>query len=98
MPTSTGSSSPSASLSESEARAPAEDARRAGPLGLVAAVVYHAINGLRIVFLDYRPYLWQHQQRAAYIVLAVTAIILVPVFILMFGHVLDFYGSGAAVD
>lgn len=68
-----------------------------GEFGLVAAVIYHAINGLRIVFLDYRPHLWQHQQRAAYIVLAVTAIILVPVFVLMFGHVLDFYGSGAAV-
>ena len=68
-----------------------------GEFGLVAAVVYHAINGLRIVLLDYRPHLWRYQQRAAYIVLAVTAIILVPVFVLMFGHVLDFYGSEATV-
>ena len=68
-----------------------------GEFALVAAVVYHAINGLRIILLDYRPHLWQYQQRAAYIVLAATAIILVPVFVLMFGHVLDFYGSGATV-
>ena len=68
-----------------------------GEFGLIAAVVYHAINGLRIVLLDYRPHLWQYQQRAAYIVLAITAIILVPVFVLMFGHVLDFYGSEATV-
>lgn len=65
-----------------------------GEFGLVACVIYHAINGLRIILLDYRPHLWQHQQRAAYIVLAVTAIILVPVFVLMFSHVLEFYSSG----
>ncbi len=68
-----------------------------GEFALVAAVVYHAINGLRIAFLDNRPHLWPYQRRAAYIVLIVTAIILVPVFILMFGHVLEFYGSGEPV-
>ncbi len=68
-----------------------------GEFGLVAAVIYHAINGLRIIFLDMQPRLWKYQQRAAYIVLAVTAIILVPVFLLMFGHVLDFYGNNATV-
>ena len=41
-----------------------------GEFGLVAAVVYHAINGLRITFFDYKPHLWRHQQRAAHIVLA----------------------------
>jgi succinate dehydrogenase / fumarate reductase cytochrome b subunit len=64
-----------------------------GEFGLVAAVVYHAINGLRIIFFDYRPNLWRYQQRAAVIVLIVTALILVPVFILMVGHVLAFYGD-----
>jgi succinate dehydrogenase / fumarate reductase cytochrome b subunit len=65
-----------------------------GEFALVAAVVYHAINGLRIILLDYRPQLWHLQKRAALIVLAITAVILVPVFVLMFGHVLEFYGSG----
>jgi succinate dehydrogenase / fumarate reductase cytochrome b subunit len=68
-----------------------------GEFVLVACVIYHAINGLRIGLLDMRPHLWQYQQRAAYIVLAVTGIILVPVFILMFSHVLKFYGSGEPV-
>ena len=68
-----------------------------GEFFLVAAVVYHAINGLRIIFFDYRPHLWRYQQRAAVIVLAVTIIILVPVFLLMFGHVLEFYNSGEPV-
>ncbi|MBZ0300383.1 MAG: succinate dehydrogenase, cytochrome b556 subunit, partial [Anaerolineae bacterium] len=65
-----------------------------GEFALVACVIYHAINGLRIVLLDFRPRLWQYQERAAYVVLAVTALILVPVFVLMFGHVLRFYNSG----
>lgn len=65
-----------------------------GEFGLIACVIYHAINGLRIALLDNRPHLWQYQQRAAYIVLAITGIILIPVFILMFSHVLEFYNSG----
>lgn len=68
-----------------------------GEFALVAAVIYHAINGLRIIFLDYRPHLWRYQQRAAIYVLIVTIIILVPVFVLMFGHVLDFYNTSPQV-
>ncbi|MEP6989182.1 MAG: hypothetical protein ABI970_26510, partial [Chloroflexota bacterium] len=62
-----------------------------GEFGLVACVVYHALNGLRIVIIDYKPVWWKYQQRAAMYVLGGTVIILVPVFFLMFGHVLRFY-------
>jgi succinate dehydrogenase / fumarate reductase cytochrome b subunit len=65
-----------------------------GEFGLVAAVVYHALNGIRIAVIDYRPRWWKYQQRAALIVFGLTALILIPTFILMFGHVLNFYGSG----
>jgi len=68
-----------------------------GEFALVAAVVYHAINGLRIILLDYRPDLWQYQGRAFYIVLGVCVIILAPVFILMLGHVVNFYSGEAQV-
>ena len=61
-----------------------------GEFGLVACVVYHALNGLRIVIIDYKPVWWKYQQRAAMYVLGGTVIILVPVFFLMFGHVLRF--------
>lgn len=64
-----------------------------GEFFLVAAVVYHAINGYRIIMLDWRPQLWHLQQRAAYVVFAVVGILLIPTFILMFGHVLDFHDS-----
>jgi succinate dehydrogenase / fumarate reductase cytochrome b subunit len=62
-----------------------------GEFALVAAVVYHALNGLRIAIIDYKPVWWKYQQRAALYVLGGSVILLVPVFILMFGHVLRFY-------
>lgn len=64
-----------------------------GEFALVAAVVYHAYNGLRIIILDFRPALWRYQARAAWIVLLASVVTLIPVFILMFGHVLNFYND-----
>jgi len=64
-----------------------------GEFGLVFAVVYHALNGLRISIFDARPDLWKYQQRAAYYVLGGTVIILVPVFIGMMGHVIKHYSE-----
>ncbi|HML21787.1 MAG TPA: succinate dehydrogenase, cytochrome b556 subunit [Aggregatilinea sp.] len=62
-----------------------------GEFLLIAAVVYHAFNGLRIILFDYKPEWWEHQSRAAWIVFGASAIVLAPTFLLMFGHVLDFY-------
>ncbi len=62
-----------------------------GEFGLVASVIYHAYNGLRIIFFDYNPRLWKYQQRAAFIVLGVTALTLIPTFIVMFYHVINHY-------
>ena len=64
-----------------------------GEFALIACVVYHAYNGLRIIIIDFKPRWWRYQQKAAIYVLIATAITLVPVFILMFGDVLDYYGS-----
>jgi succinate dehydrogenase cytochrome b subunit len=64
-----------------------------GEFALVACVVYHALNGLRIALIDFKPVWWRHQQQAAWYVLLGTVIILVPTFILMFGHVLNFYND-----
>lgn len=68
-----------------------------GEFGLIFAVVYHAINGIRISITDYRPEWWKYQERAAWIVLGVTTLILVPTFAIMVGHVLDFYAEGPNV-
>jgi succinate dehydrogenase / fumarate reductase cytochrome b subunit len=64
-----------------------------GEFVLVACVIYHAINGMRISILDNRPHLWRYQQRAAWIVLGLSALLAVPVFVLMFSHVLNFYNN-----
>lgn len=62
-----------------------------GEFALIACVVFHAYNGLRIILFDYRPEWWGHQQRAANVVFAATAITLIPVFAIMINHVLEFY-------
>jgi succinate dehydrogenase / fumarate reductase cytochrome b subunit len=62
-----------------------------GEFALVAAVVYHALNGIRISLFDFRPKWWKYQQRAAVIVFGLSVLILIPTFILMLGHVLNFY-------
>ncbi len=62
-----------------------------GEFGLVAAVVYHALNGLRIIIMDYRPGWWKYQKMAAWAVIVGTLVLLIPVFALMMGHVIDHY-------
>ncbi|MEL6150410.1 MAG: succinate dehydrogenase, cytochrome b556 subunit, partial [Chloroflexota bacterium] len=59
--------------------------------GLIAAVVYHALNGLRIIIMDYRPQWWKYQKMAAWAVIVGTLVLLIPVFALMMGHVIDHY-------
>jgi succinate dehydrogenase / fumarate reductase cytochrome b subunit len=68
-----------------------------GEFALVAAVVYHALNGIRIVVFDYRPRWWKYQQRAAFWVLGISVLICIPVFLIMFGHVLNFYNESGQV-
>lgn len=62
-----------------------------GEFALIACVVYHAYNGLRIILFDFRPEWWKHQQRAANVVFAATGITLIPVFAIMINHVIEFY-------
>jgi succinate dehydrogenase / fumarate reductase cytochrome b subunit len=68
-----------------------------GEFALIAAVVYHAYNGLRIVILDYKPQWWRFQERAAWWVLGLTVLTLAPVFFLMFNHVLHYYQEDPAM-
>jgi len=62
-----------------------------GEFALVACVVFHAFNGLRIVLLDYKPEWWEYQPRAVLLVFLATVVVVAPVFALMLGHVVDFY-------
>jgi succinate dehydrogenase / fumarate reductase, cytochrome b subunit len=62
-----------------------------GEFFLVACVVYHAYNGLRISIMDNNPKLWKHQERAAYGVIIATIATLVPMFVIMMSHVIKHY-------
>ncbi|MCY3573459.1 MAG: succinate dehydrogenase, cytochrome b556 subunit [Chloroflexi bacterium] len=68
-----------------------------GEFGLVFAVVYHAFNGLRIIYFDWNPRMWRHQARAAVLVLVLTCLLLLPVFLGMLRHVIDFYVHESAI-
>ncbi len=48
-----------------------------GELGLVIAIGYHALNGLRIILIDFWSFGTRHQKLMWYIVLAVWVILIV---------------------
>lgn len=60
-----------------------------GEIALMAAVLYHAFNGIRITILDFKPELWKHQQRSAIIVWGLFFLVFIPIAILMFTHLMN---------
>ena len=57
-----------------------------GEIALMAAVLFHAFNGIRITILDFKPELWKHQARSATIVWVLFFIVFIPIAILMFNE------------
>lgn len=70
-----------------------------GEIALMAAVLYHAFNGIRITILDFKPELWQHQRKSAVFVWALFAVVFIPIAILMFSELIhrctELAGAGA---
>jgi succinate dehydrogenase / fumarate reductase cytochrome b subunit len=62
-----------------------------GEFALIACVVFHAFNGLRIAIFDYNPRLWKHQDRAAWAAVGLTVLTLIPTFAIMISDVIDHY-------
>lgn len=56
---------------------------RVAELALIACVVFHAVNGVRVVLFDFRPASCAHQRRIFWIVLAVFAAIMIPVTVVV---------------
>ncbi|MCA9897007.1 MAG: succinate dehydrogenase, cytochrome b556 subunit [Anaerolineales bacterium] len=50
-----------------------------GEIGVMAAVLYHAFNGIRITILDFKPEWWMHQKKSATIVWVLFAVIFIPI-------------------
>lgn len=60
-----------------------------GEIMLMAALLYHAFNGLRIALLDFKPEWWHHQQTSALITWIVFFAAFVPLGIYMFMGIIN---------
>ena len=67
-----------------------------GEIALMAAVLYHAFNGIRITLLDYKPEWWEYQQQSAMLVWGLFAVTYIPIAILMFSRTLEHCSTLAA--
>lgn len=65
-----------------------------GELFLMAAVIYHGVNGLRVALMDWRPKLWQHQRAITNGTFAVFALLYIPAAVIMIGHIIDALARG----
>lgn len=57
---------------------------RLGELGLIACVLFHAINGVRIILFDFWPRAVLYQKELAWAVLTIFVLILIPVAVVVF--------------
>lgn len=60
-----------------------------GEIGVFAAVIYHAFNGIRITILDFKPELWHMQNSSATFVWALALLIIVPASIYLFMGIVE---------
>jgi succinate dehydrogenase / fumarate reductase cytochrome b subunit len=54
---------------------------------LFAAVLYHSLNGLRIILIDFWPSAVRHHKRIFYAMMAIFVAGLIPVSVIMLGHI-----------
>jgi succinate dehydrogenase / fumarate reductase cytochrome b subunit len=67
-----------------------------GEIALMAAVLYHAFNGIRITLLDFQPEWWRYQRQSAIAVWALFAVTFIPIGVYMFSRTLHFCREAAA--
>lgn len=60
-----------------------------GEVFLVASVVYHAMNGFRIILLDWKPSLSKHQRKITRIMFGVSMAIIIPAAFIMGRHAVE---------
>ncbi len=64
-----------------------------GEMILLLAVIYHGVNGLRVALMDWRPALWNYQRELTLGTFVLTALLYLPVFVIMGSHALqNLYG------
>lgn len=60
---------------------------RVSEVGLFAAVLYHALNGMRIILIDFWPGMTRYHAQIFYTMMAIFVLAMVPVSYLMLRHV-----------
>ena len=60
---------------------------------LMAALLYHAFNGLRVAVLDFKPELWEFEKQSALLVWVLFALTFVPLAIYMVVGVISHCGE-----
>ena len=58
-------------------------------LGLVAAVLYHSFNGIKILLVDFFPSLAKHIRAMGIITIVVFLAVMLPVTWIMVGQIID---------
>lgn len=64
-----------------------------GEIVLIGAVLYHAVNGLRVAVMDLKPEWWRHQEKANQIVQVAFAALFIPMALRMLSSILDHLGG-----
>ena len=65
-------------------------------VGLVAAVLYHALNGVRIMLVDFWSKGAKYQRLMLWIILGIWFVVMIPgVYFMLQRTVLDMFGSGS---
>ena len=65
-------------------------------VGLVAAVLYHALNGIRIMLVDFWAKGAKYQRQMLWILLGVWFLVMIPgTYFMMVRTVTDFFGGGS---
>jgi len=59
-----------------------------GEIALMAAVLFHAFNGIRITILDFKPEWWRFQRQSSIAVWILFAVTFTPIAISMFSRTL----------
>lgn len=62
-------------------------------IGLFAAVLYHAVNGVRIIVIDFWPASTVYYKTMFWIQMVIFLAVFIPVTVIMLGHVM--HGGGA---
>ncbi|PIQ82971.1 MAG: succinate dehydrogenase, cytochrome b556 subunit [Candidatus Omnitrophica bacterium CG11_big_fil_rev_8_21_14_0_20_64_10] len=60
-----------------------------GEIGLFAAVLFHALNGIRVVAVDFRPAWSVYHKQMFQAVVVLFFLIFIPVAVIMTGHILE---------